>query len=462
MSPPPIAPRGRRRPWRSLTATLVALAVLALLLHIFNPLPPRSLVMSTGVEDGAYHVAALRYREILHANGVRLDLKPSSGSQENMERLLAGKASVAFVQGGLGPMSTSPESDPDDVPLRALATVAIEPIWIFTHSLDLARGLGPLAGRRVAVGVAHSGNEKVAVELLQAYGVGEGGAAGTQFVREGGLKVAGMLRRHEIDAAILVTASQAPAVQQLLADPSIRLASLEQVEGLARRFPYLQIVTLRRGSIDPGQDRPPQDVALLATEANLVVREDLHPELAYLLLKAARHVHEPGSLLRRPGEFPSPQGVDFALSDQAERWFRNGPPFLHNYLPFWAANILQRVLLVLLPVAAILFPLGRLLPEFLAWRRQSRLYRSYGELKFLEQELASHTLGDEERRAAGVRLDRIEEAIFRTAWPLELSDRVYTLRQHVEFVRAHYVLPPERMAGAAAEGGAGQATRGQV
>jgi hypothetical protein len=267
------------------------------------------------------------------------------------------------------------------------------------------------------------------------------GAGGTRLLREGGVGVAEKLRRHEIDGAIFVTASQATAVQQLLSDPSIRLASLEQVEGLARRFPYLQVASLKRGSVDPLRDLPPHDIALLATQTNLVVREDLHPQLAYLLLKAARHVHQPASLLRRPGEFPSPQGIDYALSDQAERWFRNGPPFLQNYLPFWAANILQRVLLVLVPVAAILFPLARLLPEFIAWRRQTRLYRSYGELKFLEQELAARPLTDAERVAGGVRLDRIEETILRTAWPLELSDRVYTLRQHVDFVRGHYLRP---------------------
>jgi len=446
----PTAARGRRRPWRSITATVVVLALLALLLHFLSPLPPRSLVMSTGLVDGAYHRSALRYQEILRANGVRLDLKPSSGSPENLERLLSRQASVAFVQGGLGPLSTNPEADPSDVPLRALATVAVEPVWIFTHSLDLTHGLGPLAGKRIAVGVAGSGNERIALELMRAYGVTEGAASapgGTQFLREGGLGVADRLQRREIDAAFFISASQAPAVQRLLADPSVSLASLEQVEGLTRRFPYLQIVILRRGSVDPGHDLPSRDIALLSTQTNLVVREDLHPELAYLLLKAARHVHQPGSLMRRPGEFPSAQGIDYALSDQAERWFRNGPPFLHNYLPFWAANILQRVLLVLLPVAAILFPLARLLPEIIAWRRQTRLYRSYGELKFLEQELAARALNEDERRAAGVRLDRIEEGILRTAWPLELSDRVYTLRQHVDFVRSHYVRPENAGAG---------------
>jgi len=317
----------------------------------------------------------------------------------------------------------------------------VEPVWIFTHALDLSHGLGALAGRRVAVGVAGSGNEKVALELLATYGVTEGAAsaAGTRLLREGGIVAAERLLRHEIDAAIFVAASQAPAVQRLLADPATRLAALDQAEGLARRLPYLQVVSLKRGSVDPVRDLPRNDVALLSTETNLVVREDLHPQLAYLLLKAARHVHQSASLLRRAGEFPSPNDIDYALSDQAERWFRNGPPFLQNYLPFWAANVVQRMLLVLVPAAALLIPLTRLLPEFIAWRRQSRLYRRYGELKFLEQELSAQPLTDAERAAGGLRLDRIEEAIVQTRWPLELSDRVYTLRQHVDFVRAHYL-----------------------
>jgi len=165
------------------------------------------------------------------------------------------------------------------------------------------------------------------------------------------------------------------------------------------------------------------------------VREDLHPALAYLLLDAAQRVHQPAGLLKRPGEFPNQHVTDFALSETAERYFRNGPPFLQSYLPFWMANYVQRLLLVLVPFAAILFPLGRLLPELIAWRRQSRLFRHYGELKFLEQELTSRTLNEADRRAASERLDRIEHEIAHTRFPLELSDRVYTLRQHVDYVR---------------------------
>src|SRR5215831_2115264 len=100
------------------------------------------------------------------------------------------------------------------------------------------------------------------------------------------------------------------------------------------------------------------------------------------------------------------------------------------------ANYVQRLLLVLVPFAAILFPLLRVLPEIIRWRRQSRLFRRYGELRFLEGEIASRKLDDAGRRAAAERLDQIEREIVSTKFPLELADRVYTLRQHIDFVRS--------------------------
>jgi hypothetical protein len=234
----------------------------------------------------------------------------------------------------------------------------------------------------------------------------------------------------------MIAASQAPAVQQLLADNRIRLSSLEQVEGLAQRYPYFQTITLKRGAVDPGRDLPPNDVHLLATTANLVVREELHPALAYLLLDAAKQVHSQPSLIHRPGEFPNPRDTDYPLSDQSERYFKHGRPFLQDYLPFWMAIYAQRLLLWLVPLAAILVPLARVLPGLVSWRRQGRLYRRYGELKYLERDLAKRQLDDAERRAAHARLDSIENEIVRTKFPLDFSDRVYTLRQHVDYVRA--------------------------
>ncbi|GAB3757813.1 hypothetical protein GCM10028796_02510 [Ramlibacter monticola] len=439
------APGDSRRVWLWICggAVLLVLLVLALFQVVgrLSPLPPGSLVMSTGAEDGAYHLAGLEYQRLLAAKGVRLELRTSAGSIENLDRLRNDEVSVAFVQGGIGPQPS--EMAPEKMPLRALANVAFEPVWIFTHTIDVTHGLQALAGKRVAAGLPGSGNLKLAVDLLQVYGMEVGVGDGPRAARKGpvltddtGMAAADKLQRRQIDAVILIAGPGAPVVQRLLADPAIKLASLDHVEGLSRRFGYLQPVSLKRGSVDPAHDRPHRDIALLATNTNLVVREDLHPALAYLLLDAAQRVHHPVGLLERlPSDFPNARVTNFALSDNAERYFKNGTPFLQSYLPFWMANYVQRLVLVLVPLAAILLPLGRLLPGLIAWRRQSRLFRHYGELKFLEREFTSRTLDEEERRVASERLARIEGEIAQTRFPLELQDRVYTLRQHVDYVR---------------------------
>jgi TRAP transporter TAXI family solute receptor len=423
--------------WTVLVAVLVT--GLWAVVRFVSPMPPRSLVMSTGIADGAYHHFGQLYREILKANGIALELRTSSGGIENLARLNDGSVSVAFIQGGTGGQS-APDADAlaEATPLRSLATIAYEPVWIFTHTLDLSKGLGVLAGRRVAVGVPGSGNQKVAVQLLSAYGITADpqSSAPTTLVNEGGMAVVDMLRRREIDAAIIVAASAAPAVQSLLSDESMHLASLDHVEGLARRFGYFQPVSLKRGSVDPQRDLPHRDINLLATTANLVVRDELHPALAYLLLEAARQVHQGPSLIHAAGEFPNPKATEFPLAPAAERYFRDGRPFLLNYLPFWMANLVQRLVFLLVPLAAILIPVVRLLPEAISRRQKSGLYRRYGELKFLEKDLMSRTLDDEERRRARGQLDRIENELVQARFPLDLSDRVYTLRQHVDFVRA--------------------------
>jgi len=404
-----------------------------------SPDPPRRLSMSTGAADGAYHQFGLKYQQILTRNGITLDLLPSSGSVENLKRLNEGSASVGLVQGGLGFLSLDPQKEADETALRSLATVAYEPVWIFSHTLDLSKGLSALKGKQIAVGVAGSGNRKLAIELLATYGLVDSAGLSlgtTQLVDAGGVSAASKLVQHELDAVIMVAAPQAAAVKQLLENPSIRLASLDHVEGLARRFPYFQPVTLKRGSVDPGRNIPAQDVQLLATTANLVIPDSLHPALAYLLLEAAQQTHGQPSLLNRPGEFPSPKATDFPLAEEADRYFKNGRPFLQRYLPFWLANFVQRLILMLIPLVAILVPVFKVLPALLEWKEKNRLFRRYGELKFLEKDLTSRTFSPEEKAMALARLDAIEAEIGKTRFPLDFSDRVYTLRQHVDYVRS--------------------------
>lgn len=428
----------RQRLLASLAITVLAAVGAWALIRFLSPDPPRVVQMSTGAPDGAYHQFALKYQRVLRDNGITLELQPSSGSVENLQRLQQGRVAVGLVQGGLGPGVQDPLADNADTPLRTLATVSHEPLWVFSHTLNLDAGLGALKGRRVAVGAPGSGNRQLAMQLLATYGLVDAQGrwpAGTELLDLGGVAAANALQAQQIDAVILVAAAQAPAVARLLDNPNIRLAALDHVEGLARRFPFFQPVVLRRGAIDPARDIPPRDIPLLSTTANLVVQDSLHPALCYLLLEAARAAHAGPGLFHRQGEFPSPVGTDFPLAEEADRYFKNGRPFLQRYLPFWVANFVQRLVLTLLPLVAVLVPVFKFLPALLHWKERNRLFRRYGELKFLERDIDTRTLSDDEKAQALLRLDAIEAEIRHARFALDFSDRVYTLRQHVDYVR---------------------------
>jgi hypothetical protein len=151
-----------------------------------------------------------------------------------------------------------------------------------------------------------------------------------------------------------------------------------------------------------------------------------------LLLEAARKVHGGGSVLNAPGEFPALRDREFPVSSDAERIHRGEYSFLRQYVPFWLAVWVQRFAFFAIPVIAIGIPLVRYVPAIYQWGARRRIYRWYGELKFLELAL---------RREAGdlahyrERLEEIEERVNALRVPLACSGEYYTLRNHVGLVR---------------------------
>ncbi len=428
----------RKQQFFSATAFIAVLAVIIwALMRYISPAPPRTVTMTTGAADGAYHAFGEKYQAYLKASGITLKLQTSKGSVQNLERLEDKEMNAGFVQGGLGQLSLNPTEDEDKTPLRSLAVIGYEPLWVFAQNPEVAKKLSGslqgLKGMRIAVGAEGSGTRKVALDLLKAYGISEQNAV---LEPGSGMAATQALLDKKLDAIILISSPQAAAVQKLL-DPgnAATLINLSQAEGITRRLPYLSTVVLKAGSVDAVSQTPPQDITLLTTTANLVVRQDTHPAIAYLLLEAARDTHKSATLLNRPSEFPHPRGTDFPLSDEATRYFKDGRPFLQRYMPFWLANALQRLLLILIPLAAIGIPVIKLIPEILQFKEKNRLYRRYGQLLKIESDIRARQLSMDEIIAARRELDDIEEKISKTKFTLEFADRVYTLRQHVDYVR---------------------------
>jgi hypothetical protein len=229
----------------------------------------------------------------------------------------------------------------------------------------------------------------------------------------------------------VVAAPDAASVQQLLHTSGVQIVDLVHAPALSRLLPYLQPIAVPKGVFDLQNNIPAKDITMLSTTANLVVNENIHPALAYLLLDAAAHVHNSGGALNRPGDFPALKGADFPVSEEAKRYFTTGKPFLQRYMPFWAANFVQRLLLILIPLLAVVVPVIKLLPELQKWRQERKLFKLYGELKIIELDIKS------KGGSASIddKLAKMEALIDTTKFAKLFTDRVYTLRQHVEFVR---------------------------
>jgi hypothetical protein len=244
-----------------------------------------------------------------------------------------------------------------------------------------------------------------------------------------------MLERGELDALLHVAPPDSPLVQRLIGVKGVRLLSFDDAQAYVRRFPYLSSVTLPRGVFDLAGNVPDHDIVLLSPTANLLARDSLHPALAYLLMTAATTVHGEGSLLSARGQFPALLNADFPYSEQAVRFYKAGEPWLQRYLPYWAAVLVDRLWVLVLPFLAVVVPLSRLLPQLYAWRMRSRLYRWYGRLKEIELELEDKPSA-EELEAMLQRLDEIEAAVSHIPMPLAFSEHLYGFRSNIDLVRA--------------------------
>jgi TRAP transporter TAXI family solute receptor len=416
--------RWRRRLYLVLVTGVLVLAVLVVAL--VQSLPPRTVRMATGEASGAYHEIGRRYREILARDGVQLELVETRGSVDNLARLrdAASGVSVALAQGGA-------MTHEEGAGIVSLGTVAYEPVWAFYRGADLGLQARDWAvGKRISVGQEGSGTRRLAREVLALLGFDKD----AQLLDLPSGESVQALLGGELDMVVLVEPIGAPAVQRLLVEPDIKLASFVRADAHVALRPYLNKRTLPQGVVDLRRNRPPQDVTLIAPKASLVVRSDLHPAIQYLLLQAAAEVHSRPELFQRAGEFPAAEPIDVPLSVPAANYYKSGSPFLQRYLPFWIAALASELLRMLIPLVAVIYPLLRLAPGVYGWGMRRRIFRLYGELKFIETQLEARDLKmpvDDLRQA----MDQLELRANHMRTPSAFAHMLYTLRLHTRMVR---------------------------
>jgi TRAP transporter TAXI family solute receptor len=410
--------------WFYTLAGLLILAALAATVIWLGPLPPRVVVMSTGTPGSDYDRLGRRYQAILKRSGVDLRLVSSAGGVENLRRLNDPRSdvSVSFAQGGLTSDTKSPG-------LESLGNMFYEPFWFFSR-VPVGQHLEGLRGKKVSIGREGGGARVLSLRFLALNGVDQTFA---ELLPLSAAEASKALLQGDIDAATMVTSLDGEGVREVLASSDVNVVAMARADAYIALNPYLSKLILPAGVGNMATNRPPTDISLIALKASLIIQRDLHPALQYLLLKAATEIHSAPDLFQRAGQFPAAERGDLPLSDEARQFYKTGPPFLQRYLPFWLAVLASRLLLLLIPVVAIAYPLLSFAPTLYSWSVMRRIFRLYGELKFIEAELES--AGGAASKDVQAQLERLEQSASQLRVPVSFAQDLYHLRAHIELVR---------------------------
>lgn len=393
-----------------------------------GPPPPNRIVLATGADGGAYQRYGEQFAAYLATEGIQVELRATAGSVENLALLNGGEADIGFVQGGLAESVAV-----DDV--MAIGSLYLEPLWFFLRSDVTVDAMSDFAGKRIAVGAEGSGTRAVVLNLFSAHGVS---SQTSEFVDVPPGELAGAFSRDEIDAAFIVGAPDSDQITNLIGLENVEPQSLHRADAYVRRFPYLSKVNLPQGVLDLQANLPESDISMVALTAMLAANKELHPALIDLLLLAATDINGKHSLLADAGQFPTKRYTDLPLSSDAARYFKYGPSFLMRYLPFWAATLIDRLWVMLLPLIGLAIPLFKLVPPTYQWQIRRRLLRVYTELALVDP-LRNPVRDGEDLVARLKRLEEIDRQSVIQSVPKSYIVDIYKLRRDIDLIRRRLI-----------------------
>ncbi len=331
---------------------------------------------------------------------------------------------IAIVTGGL--TEQAPE-------LLSLGMVYAAPLWVFYSSPEAIDQLSQLKGKRLAVGAKGSAVRTSAERILARANVTSSTAT---LLPLGGRAAAEALYDGKVDAAFIFSPPDAPVIRDLIMNPRVRLMDFSTADALTRIFPEMVRLTLPKSVIELDPISPASDVTLLGIATKLVIRNDLHPAIVQLLAKTAREVHGKPDIFQRTGEYPIPIDPEFPLSQIAIDYYKNGPSFLQEYLPFWMIIYARRAIAIVVAALAIALPVFSFAPRLYAWFVHQQLRKLYRRLRAVEDAVQPEITGPQ-LRALKSELEEIDRASM--AVPVQDANMYLMLQHRLDRARARLV-----------------------
>lgn len=411
--------------WPALT---ILLAILIVAVWVADPAPPRHVIMATGPAGSSNQLLGQKYQHYFAERGITLELVATEGSVENVMRLQDKNDPVmaAFVMSGA--------AKPLTPGIQTLGSINYQPFWCFYYApqpIPAKSRTVQLSDSMVNVGTPNSGTYLLARQVLGLNGLDLEKKNFVHLPDDQALKA---LKRHQLESMCVVDAYESPNVQAILAMPGLQLSDFDRAEAYARQVAAIEMVTIPEGGLSLVNNRPDKPYQLIAATTEILIDERLHPAIQTLFLMAAKSINGKESFFSKEGEFPMFIDSSQHRSKEAEIFYEKGTPLLMEFMPFWMAEFIRRLIVTMLPFFAVAYPVIRSMPNYHKNRVRGRINRMYGALKFFEQSLV--TAYDPGQKVSYLaQLDAMEREALGMKVPKSVASDYYTLRSSIDFVR---------------------------
>ncbi len=408
---------------------LLLIIGICLLLWFAKPAPPKKVLMATGI-SGSYQALGEKYRAYFAKKGIELELIETNGSQENLQHLIDRKDPIqaAFVQGGMIAVDGL-------AGVESLGSIDYQPVWVFyrhqlfdetKHILD--RDISKL---KISIGLEGSGTHTQALNILK---LNHLSTTTPNLLAMSNADAVAAIERGDIDALIQVDSFESAHIQRLIKNPDLHLANFGRADAYTRLLPYFEELTVPMGGFDLGKNIPDHPIKLISTTTNLLIDDRMHPAIQALFLEAAKVINGNKTYFSKSGEFPSYLNTEAPISDEAKYFYQRGSPILMKYLPFWLAEFIERMFILLLPFAAFAYPIIKSIPTYRLNLARKQINSVYKELDKFEQ-TTIETFDPNKREEYIEVLNEMERRVLASKAAKLTTEDCYTLRNNIEFIR---------------------------
>ena len=334
---------------KALAVSLGLLAVLGLV-YLSDPYPTRPLNLAVGQRGSSYDMLGQKLAAYFKAYGLRVNLIETSGMGEGIAKLDDDTSTInaAFMTAGQpAPIAWSG--------LVSLGSVQYSPLWL------IYRGETPnteleLFQRKIAIGADDTNTQALFKTLAHTLGYPVENQPNLLKIKHA--EAIQLFNTGEIDAIFIVDGIDSENIRKLLDNPRNQIYNFHLADAYTWQIPYLNKLSIPKGGLNLPTLYPANDTSILSTSMTLLVEENTHPYIQWLLLKAIRETNNGGPQgFASTNFFPARLDSTVALSDIAERYYDSGFPELAKYMPLWLAVYLDRFWVILLSFLAIILPL---------------------------------------------------------------------------------------------------------